>query len=792
MSLPMNTGSEAVETALKLSRKWAYRVKKIPRYKAEIITANGNFHGRTITIISSSTETLYKEDFGPFTPGFISVPYGNTEAIKNAITPNTAAVMLEPVQGENGVIIPPEGYLREVSDICKQNNVLFIADEIQTGLGRTGKLFACDHEGVKPDIMVIGKAVSGGFYPVSFVLSSKDILGLFRAGEHGSTFGGNPLAAAVTRTALKVLIEEDLIGNSQRLGEYFIGKINQISSKHIKEVRGKGLLVGIELFPEAGGARRFCEKLKEKGILAKETHTNTIRFAPPLIITKDTLDWAIPIIESVLKWINKMPVSRKAKIVATIGPKTLEKNSIKELIQSGMNVARLNFSHGTYDEYKRIINIIRDTSKEIDVPVAILQDLRGPKLRVGKLPDNGIDLKKDQSVRIYEGKDLSTNRVLSRDMVSIPFDIQNLYGLLSIGANVFLDDGSLELEVTAKDSDSIIAKVIVGGTLKSHKGINLPNTSLDIPSFTEKDKTDLIFGLENDVDIIAISFVKTAKDIQQVKDFIKEYSNGEKELPIVSKLERSEAIANLEEIIKISDGVMVARGDLAVETSPAAVPVIQKKIIQDANKYSTFVITATQMLDSMIHNQRPTRAEASDVANAVFDGTDALMLSGETAVGDYPVLSISMMDKIIREAEKHFAEWGKMDNDTLGDVNDDAVSLTRAAGELAHDRNVAAIVVFTQTGRTALMMSKVRPRVPIYAFTPNINTFRKLNIFWGVYPCLIPFVDTVEKMVTKVNDVILSSKKLNIGEQVILVSGFPLGESRPPNFVFLYDLGKRL
>ncbi len=487
-----------------------------------------------------------------------------------------------------------------------------------------------------------------------------------------------------------------------------------------------------------------------------------------------------------------LSVSRKAKIVATIGPKTAEKNTIKELIQSGMNVARLNFSHGTYDEYQRIINNIRDASKEIDIPVAILQDLRGPKLRVGILPGNSVDLKKDQSVRIYEGKELLASKVLENGMVSIPFDIQSFYGLLFIGASIFLDDGSLELEVTAKDSDSVIAKVIVGGTLKSHKGINLPNTSLDIPSFTEKDKTDLVFGLKNNVDIVAISFVKTAKDIQVVKSFIKDYSNGEKNLPIVSKLERSEAITNLEEIIKISDGVMVARGDLAVETSPAAVPVIQKKIIQDANKYSTFVITATQMLDSMIHNQRPTRAEASDVANAVFDGTDALMLSGETAIGDYPVLSISMMDKIIREAEKHFAEWGKMEFGTLDGVNDDAVSLTRAAGELAHDRNVAAIAVFTQSGRTALMMSKVRPRVPIYAFTPNIDTYRKLNIFWGVYPCLIPFVDTVEKMVTKVDDVILSSKKLDVGEQVILVSGFPLGESRPPNFMFLHDLGKKL
>jgi len=300
MSLPMNTGSEAVETALKIARKWAYRVKGVPHNQAEIITAAGNFHGRTITIVSNSTEALYKEDFGPYTPGFNTVPYGSTDAIEKAITHNTAAVMLEPIQGEGGVIIPPEGYMKDVSKLCKDNNVLLIADEIQTGLGRTGRLFACDHENVVPDIMIIGKAVSGGFYPVSFVLSSKEILGLFRAGEHGSTFGGNPLAAAVTRTALRVLVDEGMVKNSHLMGEYFINKLNKIPSKYIKEIRGKGLLIGIELLPEAGGARKFCEQLQIKGILAKETHDNVIRFAPPLIIDQEILNWVIPRIESVL------------------------------------------------------------------------------------------------------------------------------------------------------------------------------------------------------------------------------------------------------------------------------------------------------------------------------------------------------------------------------------------------------------------------------------------------------------------------------------------------------------
>jgi len=300
MSLPMNSGAEAVETAVKLARKWAYRVKGVPRHQAEIIVAGGNFHGRTVTIVSFSTEPLYRDDFGPFTPGFVIVKYGDVDALEKAITPNTAAVMLEPIQGEAGVIIPPAGYLKKVAEICKQNNVLFMADEIQTGLARTGKLFASHHEDVRPDVVIIGKALAGGFYPVSAVLADKPLLGLFTAGEHGSTFGGNPLAAAVARASLKVIRDEKLAERSAQLGEYFIEQLSEIPSPHVKEVRGKGLLIGVELKPEAQGARRFCEALKGKGILAKETHDNVIRFAPPLVIDKETIDWALPSIREVL------------------------------------------------------------------------------------------------------------------------------------------------------------------------------------------------------------------------------------------------------------------------------------------------------------------------------------------------------------------------------------------------------------------------------------------------------------------------------------------------------------
>ncbi len=300
MVVPMNTGAEAVETALKAARKWACDVKGVPDGAAEIIACEGNFAGRTISIISFSSEPLYRSGFGPFTPGFTLVPYGDADALEAAITPNTAAFIVEPIQGEAGVIIPPDGYLRRVRELCTRHNVLLIADEIQTALGRTGTLFACDHEDVRPDIVTIGKALSGGFYPVSAVLSSAEILGVFGPGTHGSTFGGSPLACAVAREALRVLVEEDMIGNSAAMGDYLMARLAEVDSPHVLEVRGRGLLIAVELRPAAGGARRFCEALQHEGILAKETHVNTIRFAPPLIITRDDIDWAMERIRPVL------------------------------------------------------------------------------------------------------------------------------------------------------------------------------------------------------------------------------------------------------------------------------------------------------------------------------------------------------------------------------------------------------------------------------------------------------------------------------------------------------------
>ena len=295
MVLPMNTGAEAVETALKAARRWGYRVKGIPAGTAEVITCQGNFHGRTISIISFSTEEAYKHDFGPLTPGFVHIPYGDAQALEAAITPRAAAFLVEPMQGEAGVIIPPAGYLKQVRRICTRHNVLFLADEIQTGLGRTGRFFACEHEGVRADLVILGKALGGGVYPVSAVLSSAEILGLFEPGSHGSTFGGNPLGAAVAREALKVLVEERLIENSAVLGEYFLGHLREAleGNQRVRNVRGKGLFVGVELDAELGGARQFCEELATRGLLCKETHRDVIRFAPPLVIDRPTIDWAM-------------------------------------------------------------------------------------------------------------------------------------------------------------------------------------------------------------------------------------------------------------------------------------------------------------------------------------------------------------------------------------------------------------------------------------------------------------------------------------------------------------------
>ena len=299
--LPMNSGAEAVETVIKAARKWGYEVKGVPHDRAEIIVCENNFHGRTITIVGFSTDEGSRRGFGPFTPGFKVIPFGDADALEQAVTPNTVGFLAEPIQGEAGVIIPPDGYLKQARDICSRHDIVMILDEIQTGLGRTGKLLAEEYDGIEADLTLVGKALSGGFYPVSAVLSNKAVLGVLRPGEHGSTFGGNPLACAIARKAVRVLFEENLIDNAKEQGAYFLAGLKHIQSPHIKEIRGKGLMIGLELHPEAGGAHRFCNLLKEKGLLCKDTHEHTIRFAPPLVIRREDVDWALERIEAVMK-----------------------------------------------------------------------------------------------------------------------------------------------------------------------------------------------------------------------------------------------------------------------------------------------------------------------------------------------------------------------------------------------------------------------------------------------------------------------------------------------------------
>ncbi|MFO7713511.1 ornithine--oxo-acid transaminase [Desulfosarcina sp.] len=299
--LPMNSGAEAVETVIKAVRKWGYTVKGIPEDKAEIIVCANNFHGRTITIVGFSTDPTARTGFGPFTPGFKIIPFGDADALAAAITPNTAGFLVEPIQGEAGVIIPKSGYLKAAREICDHHNVVLILDEIQTGLGRTGRLLAEEHEGIEADLTLVGKALSGGFYPVSAVLSNKEVMDVLQPGEHGSTFGGNPLACAIARTAIRVLVDEKMIENAEKMGDYFLAGLKRIDSPHIKAVRGRGLMIAMELIPEAGGARPFCYKLAARGMLCKETHENTIRFAPPLVINRQEVAWALEQIDAVMK-----------------------------------------------------------------------------------------------------------------------------------------------------------------------------------------------------------------------------------------------------------------------------------------------------------------------------------------------------------------------------------------------------------------------------------------------------------------------------------------------------------
>jgi pyruvate kinase len=487
-------------------------------------------------------------------------------------------------------------------------------------------------------------------------------------------------------------------------------------------------------------------------------------------------------------------MERRTKIVVTLGPATEDRKTLERLFKAGVNVVRLNFSHGTQAEHAERIHLVRAISEKLALPVTLLQDLQGPKIRTGLLKETGVD--------IVQGQDLIlTTEQIEGDASRVSVDFPDLPNSVRPGGRILLDDGNLELVVVRVEDTEVHTQVVLGGVLKANKGVNLPGAKLNIPAFTEKDEQDLKFGLEQGVDAIAMSFVRTPGDVVRVRHRVARLAHDQRHVPIIAKLERPEALENLEAIVDAADGVMVARGDLGVEMPPESVPIAQKRIIEAANRDARIVITATQMLDSMINNPRPTRAEATDVANAIFDGTDAVMLSGETAIGRYPVQAVEMMDAIIRRAEAEIDRWGHwrggladcVGNQFAADLpptHDDALSITRAGAELARDRNVAAIAVFTETGRTALLMSKTRPVVPILAFTPVVSTYQQLPMLWGVLPYLVPYSNTLEEMLGQVEKSMVTDTSLQPGQQVVLISGFPVGARRPPNLALLYTIGE--
>ncbi|OGO08844.1 MAG: pyruvate kinase, partial [Chloroflexi bacterium RBG_13_60_9] len=472
----------------------------------------------------------------------------------------------------------------------------------------------------------------------------------------------------------------------------------------------------------------------------------------------------------------------RARIIATIGPASNSEETILAMIQAGMDVARLNFSHGTHDDHARSIRIIRKVAERVRRPIAILQDLQGVKIRTGALRQKQAVLQEGQSFTLTARDVPGDEQEVSVTWAPLPQNVRADDLLL-------LDDGRIRLRVDRVRDADIFTRVEQGGTLTPHKGINLPGIHLSVSALTEKDRDDLEFGLQQEVDAVAISFVRKPEDVIEVREFIRRIDPAKTGMPLIAKLERREAVEQLDAILETADGVMVARGDLGVETSLQDVPVIQKQIIQSANQKSKLVITATQMLESMIVNPQPTRAEASDVANAVFDGSDAVMLSGETAIGAHPVETVRMMATILLEAEEHLDAWGRWRGFLSGEPKDHPTALAHVAAELAMDRKVAAIAVFTQLGRSARLMSKARPRAPILAFTPNPATYRRLAMFWGVIPSLVPEAESVEKMVAHVETALLESGPIHPGEQVILVSSLPMALHGPPNFLLLHTVG---
>jgi pyruvate kinase len=470
--------------------------------------------------------------------------------------------------------------------------------------------------------------------------------------------------------------------------------------------------------------------------------------------------------------------SRRAKIVCTLGPASNTPEILTKMIEAGMDVARLNFSHGDHSDHRATYELVRDLSARMGKPIAILQDLQGPKIRVGRFLDGKVALERGQRFTITTESVMGDAKRVSTTYADLTEDTK-------AGDRLLLDDGNIDLVVVEVDGPNVITEVVIGGALSNNKGINLPDAAVSAPSMTEKDKADLAFGLELGVDIVALSFVRTSLDLHMLRHLMA----GCKSPPsIVSKIEKPQAIDELDAIIGVSDGIMIARGDLGVELPPERVPMLQKLAIRKALSQATFTITATQMLDSMTQNPRPTRAEASDVANAVMDGTDAVMLSGETAAGKYPVRSVSMMDRIIREVEGSHSYRAQPDPKFMIGMNRFPNAVAKSATVAADELGVRAIVVFTGSGRTAELLTAYRPSVEIVAVTPNLEVVPRMAAFWGVTPRFVRELDNTDEMVASVEALLRTEGLAVPGDEIIILMGTPVGSGAETNMIKFHRL----
>lgn len=469
---------------------------------------------------------------------------------------------------------------------------------------------------------------------------------------------------------------------------------------------------------------------------------------------------------------------RRTKIVATVGPATMDEEKMKAILQAGVDVVRVNCSHGSPDQHRQIAQTVRKVASELNKPVAILWDLQGPRIRVAELA---------QPINLIEGSEVVlTAEPNGVEGTVVPVEAPYIATAVKPGQRILIDDGRIELETVCTDGIHVRCKVVRGGVVKPRKGVNLPGAKLAVPILSEEDLRDLRNGIQVGTDFVAISFVRSAEDIETLRTAIQAHGS---DVPIIAKLERPEALEHLDEILEVSDGVMVARGDLGVELPPEEVPVVQKRIIAEANRRFVPVITATQMLESMIESPRPTRAEASDVANAILDGTDAVMLSGETAIGKYPVEAVTMMKRIICKAEeelfrRHPVYEGRAEGEpTIAHAISDAACLAAA------DVGAKAIVVFTQSGFTALLVSKRRPKAPIIAFTPDEKVQRRLNLLWGVVPKFLPFTESTDKLLALMDERLISEGLAKEGDIVVIIAGIPVPAKGRANFLKIHQVG---